>query len=76
MLRGWSNVEIAEGLELSGATVKSHVHNLMGKLHLRNRIDVITTAYRTGLARPRAAGPPVAPRRGRQPDLAHVSTPQ
>ncbi|MFJ9131342.1 LuxR C-terminal-related transcriptional regulator [Streptomyces sp. NPDC102340] len=51
MIKGWSNVEIAEGLELSGATVKSHVHSLMGKLNLKNRIDVITVAYRTGLAR-------------------------
>lgn len=74
MLKGWSNVEIAEGLELSGATVKSHVHSLMGKLNLKNRIDVITTAYRTGLAGPRAARPPAPPRRGRQHDLAHVST--
>jgi DNA-binding NarL/FixJ family response regulator len=45
MLRGWSNAEIAEALKLSGATVKSHVHSLMSKLQLRNRIDVITTAY-------------------------------
>lgn len=52
MIRGLSNVEIAEGLELSGATVKSHVHSLMSKLNLNNRIDVITTAYRSGLARP------------------------
>ncbi|RZB16036.1 DNA-binding response regulator [Streptomyces sp. F001] len=52
MLRGWSNVEIAEALDLSEATVKSHVHSLMGKLELKSRIDVITTAYRTGLVRP------------------------
>lgn len=53
MLRGWSNAEIAEALTLSGATVKSHVHSLMGKLELRSRIDVITTAYTTGFVRPR-----------------------
>lgn len=52
MLRGWSNAEIAEALTLSGATVKSHVHSLMGKLELRSRIDVITTAYTTGFVRP------------------------
>ncbi|MCP3760586.1 response regulator transcription factor [Streptomyces sp. TBY4] len=52
VLYGWSNAQIAEALELSGATVKSHVHSLMGKLELRNRMDVITTAYRTGLVRP------------------------
>ncbi|MEU4654805.1 response regulator transcription factor [Streptomyces sp. NPDC023723] len=52
MLRGWSNDEIAAALELSRATVKSHVHSLMGKLALNSRIDVITLAYRTGLVRP------------------------
>ncbi|WP_320783981.1 response regulator transcription factor [Streptomyces sp. CRN 30] len=52
MLRGWSNDEIAAALELSRATVKSHVHSLMGKLDLNSRIDVITMAYRTGLVRP------------------------
>lgn len=53
MLLGWSNAEIAEALTLSGATVKSHVHSLMGKLELRSRIDIITTAYTTGFVRPR-----------------------
>ncbi|MFE4370213.1 response regulator transcription factor [Streptomyces sp. NPDC056835] len=76
MLRGWSNVEIAEGLELSGATVKSHVHSLMGKLNLKNRIDVITTAYRAGLARPREARPPLPPPHRRQHDLTPVSSPK
>ena len=52
ILRGWSNPEIAEALALSGATIKSHVHSLMNKLELRNRVDVITTAYTTGLVRP------------------------
>jgi DNA-binding NarL/FixJ family response regulator len=62
MLRGWSNAEIAEALMLSGATVKSHVHSLMNKLELRNRIDVITTAYTTGLVRPGVPKPNWHPR--------------
>jgi DNA-binding NarL/FixJ family response regulator len=62
ILRGWSNAEIAEALTLSGATVKSHVHSLMGKLELRNRIDVITTAYTTGFVRPDVPRPTVSPR--------------
>lgn len=73
LIRGWSNVEIAEGLELSGATVKSHVHSLMGKLNLKNRIDVITTAYRTGLARRHTAEPPQ--QRTNCPQLEPIPTP-
>ncbi len=52
ILRGWSNAEIADALMLSGATVKSHVHSLMNKLELRSRVDLITTAYTTGLVGP------------------------
>ena len=62
MLRGWSNPEIADALVLSGATVKSHVHNLMNKLQLRSRVDVIITAYATGLVR---AGVPATGHRRR-----------
>lgn len=52
ILRGWDNAEIADALMLSSATIKSHVHNVMTKLDLRNRIDVIVTAYTTGIVRP------------------------
>lgn len=62
MLRGWSNAEIADALMLSGATVKSHVHSLMNKLELRSRIDMITTAYTTGLVRPGVPKPNWHPR--------------
>ncbi|MGW0575085.1 response regulator transcription factor [Streptomyces sp. NPDC002920] len=62
MLRGWSNGEIADALMLSGATVKSHVHSLMNKLELRSRIDIITTAYTTGLVRPGVPKPNWHPR--------------
>ncbi|WP_372410357.1 response regulator transcription factor [Streptomyces luteireticuli] len=52
LLRGWRNTEIAEALDLSESTVKSHVHNLMAKLEFHNRVDMISTAYVTGLLRP------------------------
>lgn len=52
MARGWTNAEIADVLMLSGATVKTHVHNVIGKLALSNRIDVITMAYAIGFVRP------------------------
>lgn len=37
---GLSDKEIARRLNISVATTKSHVHNLLGKLHLRRRSEV------------------------------------
>lgn len=50
--QGLSNAEIADALTLSEHTVKSHVQNLLAKLHLRNRIHAVIYAFDTGLARP------------------------
>lgn len=49
---GASNREIAEALVVSDNTVKYHLKNILGKLHLRNRAQVVAYALRRGLDRP------------------------
>ena len=48
--RGLSNQEIADKLFLSERTVRSHVSNILAKLHLANRTQAALYALREGLA--------------------------
>lgn len=48
--RGLSNQEIADRLVLSERTVRTHISNILGKLHLANRTQVALYALRQGLA--------------------------
>jgi NarL family two-component system response regulator LiaR len=48
--KGESNKEIAETLVLSEATVRTHVSNILGKLHLASRTQAALYALRKGLA--------------------------
>jgi NarL family two-component system response regulator LiaR len=49
--QGLSNHEIANILVLSERTVRTHVTNILGKLHLANRTQAALYALREGLAR-------------------------
>jgi NarL family two-component system response regulator LiaR len=49
--RGLSNQEIADELVVSERTVRTHVSNILGKLHLANRTQAALYALREGLAR-------------------------
>ncbi|MEE8443607.1 MAG: response regulator transcription factor [Dehalococcoidia bacterium] len=54
---GASNNDIASSLIISENTVKTHLRNIMDKLHLANRSQAAAYAVRAGLQRPQGAGP-------------------
>ncbi len=53
---GLSNAEIAERLAIGQKTVKSHVSNILGKLHLQDRTQAAVYAWRTGMVTPSETG--------------------
>jgi NarL family two-component system response regulator LiaR len=48
--QGHSNQQIADELTIKEATVRTHVSNILGKLHLSSRTQVALYALREGLA--------------------------
>ncbi|MFD9705667.1 response regulator [Lentzea sp. NPDC059081] len=47
--RGLSNAEIMAALHVSAGTVKTHIGNLLAKLHARDRAQLVIAAYESGL---------------------------
>lgn len=54
---GFSNQDIAGELVVSPLTAKTHVNRAMAKLGVRDRAQLVVTAYRSGLVRPPAPRP-------------------
>lgn len=51
LAKGLSNKDIGEQLHISESTVKNHLRNILAKLHLQNRVQLIAYAYKNGLIR-------------------------
>jgi DNA-binding CsgD family transcriptional regulator len=58
--RGLQNKEIAQKLDLSLATVRNHIHNILDKLGLHSKLEAVSMAFRHGWVQDE---PPAAPAR-------------
>jgi DNA-binding NarL/FixJ family response regulator len=57
---GLSNEQIAQRLFISPLTAKTHISRAIGKLGVRDRVQLVILAYETGLVRPGSEADPPA----------------
>ncbi|WP_084545913.1 response regulator [Cupriavidus malaysiensis] len=56
LAEGGSNARIAAALHITEKTVKSHLSNVLAKLHLADRTEAVAFAWRQGLMKDSAGG--------------------
>ncbi len=56
---GLTNDEIGRELFMSPLTAKTHVSRIMAKLAARDRVQLVVTAYETGLVAPGRVDPAI-----------------
>jgi len=49
LTRGYTNKEMAEALNVSAETIKTHISNILGKLQARDRTHAAVIGLRLGL---------------------------
>jgi DNA-binding NarL/FixJ family response regulator len=47
-----STPEIADELGITRNTLRTHIHNIMGKLGARSKLEAVLTAIREGIVEP------------------------
>ena len=55
---GLQNKEIAQKLDLSTATVRNHVHNILAKLGVHSKLEAVSLSFRNGWVPSQAGAPP------------------
>lgn len=49
LVKGYSNPKIAKELCVTETTIKAHISNILKKLHLKNRVQIVVFALKNEL---------------------------